>query len=488
MSIETDRSFTEVIGTSELLLGQTKPRLHTPFTDDLPTKGQELIDFADSLNMPLMPWQELVATEAHRIKPDGRWANSQVVALVSRQNGKSHLMRLRIALGLTEWGEKLQILSAHKLAVSLEHFNQVVELFENYDHLAKQVKKLRRANGQEEIQMLSGARFKVVANNAAGRGYAGAETIYLDELREHKDYAAWSAITKTQLAATNPMLMGFSNAGDSTSIVLNQLRERGMATMAGNKDSLLWLEWSAPMGCSLDDMSAWQAANPALGRTIHIDNLMATKNEPEAVVRTECLCQFVETLQSPWSPAAWSSCADLELVIEPGKPTYFAFDITPRRNHAALVGAQVLDDGKIAVGLVQEWKSETSIDDLEMANGVADWCRAYDVTEIQFSKNTGSAVASRLNAGGILAKAIDGRDFALACDQLLNAMEAGRLKHGDQQVLNRHIASSARINFADGGWIIGRRASNENVTAAVATAMVVSVATRQYSNIDIVVV
>ncbi len=89
--------------------------------------------------------------------------------------------------------------------------------------------------------MLSGARFKVVANNSAGRGYAGAETIYLDELREHKDYAAWSAITKTQLAATNPMLMGFSNAGDSTSIVLNQLRERGMATMAGAKDSLLWL-------------------------------------------------------------------------------------------------------------------------------------------------------------------------------------------------------------------------------------------------------
>jgi hypothetical protein len=147
-----------------------------------------------------------------------------------------------------------------------------------------------------------------------------------------------------------------------------------------------------------------------------------------------------------------------------------------------------LPNSKIAVGLVQEWKSETAIDDLEMANGVAEWCRMYDVTEIQFSKNTGSAVASRLNAAGILAKAIDGRDFALACDQLLNAMEAGRITHGDQQILNRHIAASARINFADGGWIIGRRASNENVTAAVATAMVVSVATRQYSDIDIVVV
>ncbi len=107
---------------------------------------------------------------------------------------------------------------------------------------------------------------------------------------------------------------------------------------------------------------------------------MATKNEPEAVVRTECLCQFVETLQSPWSPAAWSSCADLDLNLEPGTQTYFAFDVTPRRNHAALVAAQVLPNSKIAVGLVQEWKSETAIDDLEMANGVAEWCRMYDVT------------------------------------------------------------------------------------------------------------
>jgi hypothetical protein len=143
-------------------------------------------------------------------------------------------------------GEKLQILSAHKLAVSLEHFNQVVDTIEQHEFLSSQLKRIRRTNGQEEIQFLNGARFKVVANNAAGRGYAGAETIYLDELREHKDYSAWSAITKTQLAAKNPQLYGFSNAGDATSIVLNELRDRGLATIQGVKDSLLWLEWSAP--------------------------------------------------------------------------------------------------------------------------------------------------------------------------------------------------------------------------------------------------
>jgi phage terminase large subunit-like protein len=165
---------------SELMLGSNDPRIHTPFASEFPTRGNELIELAIRLEQPLMPWQELVAIEAHRYRPDGRWAFSQTGILVSRQNGKSHIMRLRIIQGLTEWKEKLQILSAHKLAISLEHFNQIVEYFENYDDLSSQVKNIRRVNGQEEITMLNGSRFKVVANNAAGRGYAGAESIYLD--------------------------------------------------------------------------------------------------------------------------------------------------------------------------------------------------------------------------------------------------------------------------------------------------------------------
>jgi len=432
-----------------------------------------------------MPWQEIVAIESMRLKDDERWAFPQVGVLVARQQGKSHLMRLRILWGLIH-GEKLQILSAHKLAVSLEHFNQLIDLVEQHEWLATQVKKIRRTNGQEEIQFTNGARFKVVANNAAGRGYAGAETIYLDELREHKDYGAWSAITKTQLAAKNPALYGFSNAGDATSIVLNELRDRGLATIQGVKDSLLWLEWSAPPNTNISLESAtW--ANPAMGRTVHPDNIEATFNEPEAVVRTEVMCQWVDTLQSPWSPNAWNQCAVPDLEVKPnGQSTYLAFDVTPRRNQASLVAAQVID-GKIAVGLVQTFDSDNALDDLTIANAVAEWARAYDITEIAYSKNTGQAVAARLLAAGIQTTAIDGRAFAMACDQMLSAMEHKRLMHNDEVTFNKHISACARIPFAEGGWLIGRRASNANVTGAVAAAMAISLASKPLSESDVMV-
>jgi phage terminase large subunit-like protein len=464
------------------LIGKTEPRLHTKYADNLPSRGQELIDLAIKLGEPLMPWQELVAIESMRLKDDERWAFPQIGVLVARQQGKSHLMRLRILWGLLN-GEKLQILSAHKLAVSLEHFNQLLDLIESHDWLLSQMKKIRRTNGQEEIQFNNNARFKVVANNAAGRGYAGAETIYLDELREHKDYGAWSAITKTQLAAKNPALFAFSNAGDATSTVLNEMRDRGMATIQGVTDSLLWLEWSAPPNTNISiESAAW--ANPAMGRTVHVDNIKATFNEPEAVVRTEVMCQWVDTLQSPWSPNAWNQCADPDLVVEPGQQTYLAFDVTPRRNQASLVASQIID-GKIALGLVQTFDSDTALDDLTIANAVADWARAYDVTEIAYSKNTGQAVAARLASAGIMTTAIDGRAFAMACDQMLSAMEHHRLIHKDEVTFNKHVSACARIPFAEGGWLIGRRASNANVTGAVAAAMAISLASKPISDTDI---
>ena len=161
-----------------------------------------------------------------------------------------------------------------------------------------------------------------------------------------------------------------------------------------------------------------------------------------------------------------------------------AFDISPRRDRGSLVAAQIIDD-RIAVGLVHQFESDTALDDLTVANVVAEWARTYDVTEIGYSKNTGGAVAQRLLTAGIMTTPMDGRAFAQACDQLLSAMENQRLVHGDQVSLNKSISACARVPFSEGGWLIGRRASNANVTAAVATAMVVSLASRPISDTDI---
>ena len=105
--------------------GVQTPRIHSKL-NDLPSKGQEMIDFAASLSIELMDWQKFVAIHAHKVKEDNRWATAEVGLCLSRQNGKSTLMMLRILTGMFVWGEGLQLASAHRLTTSLETFRQIV--------------------------------------------------------------------------------------------------------------------------------------------------------------------------------------------------------------------------------------------------------------------------------------------------------------------------------------------------------------------------
>ena len=51
----------------------TAPRIHTPL-NDLPSRGFELIDFADQI-LPngFMPWQKWLAEHSLKLKPDSPW-------------------------------------------------------------------------------------------------------------------------------------------------------------------------------------------------------------------------------------------------------------------------------------------------------------------------------------------------------------------------------------------------------------------------------
>jgi len=116
------------------------------------SRGQDLIDLAKQLEQPLLPWQEFVAINGHKVKPDGRWQYSQLGLLLARQNGKSHLMRMRILTGLILWDEPLQIVAAHKLSIALEHFNQIIDILENNDYLGQKDQTCKRARGNPNVK------------------------------------------------------------------------------------------------------------------------------------------------------------------------------------------------------------------------------------------------------------------------------------------------------------------------------------------------
>ena len=291
---------------SPALMGSGTPRIHSAL-NDLPSRGLEVVDFATSIGVELMPWQKFVFEHAMKVKPDGRWKSPVVTIVAARQNGKSTIMEMSILARMFLWNEPLQLGSAHVLTTSLETFRHIVNIIESNEVLAKQVQKIRWAHGSEEIQLKSGARYVVKAANAAARGFAKPETVYMDETRQLKDTEAWSAMRYTMMAAKNPQLWTFSNAGDQHSLILNQLRDRGMASAAGAEDDIAYFEWSA-YSDKITDEKNWVASNPALGHTIHADNIRAVLNDPPDVVQTEVLCRWVNTISGAIPAKEWNEC------------------------------------------------------------------------------------------------------------------------------------------------------------------------------------
>jgi hypothetical protein len=79
---------------------------------------------------------------------------------------------------------------------------------------------------------------------------------------------------------------------------------------------------------------------------------------------------WVTTMNSPWSLGSWNSCMQPNLELKPDRPTWLGLEISPERTNWALTGTQVLDDGSIAVGLMEAVESEYAIDDLVIAGRV----------------------------------------------------------------------------------------------------------------------
>ena len=479
----SDRLLSALEPQSAAIFGRSTPRIHTPL-NDLPSKGPELIDLASSINVDLMDWQKFALIHSHKYKPDGRWATPLNVVTVARQNGKSFLMQLRILGGLFLWDEPLQIGSAHRLATSLEQFRQLVNLIESSDTLAKQVRRIRWSHGSEEIETQKGNRFIVKAGGSAARGVSAPSTLHLDELREMHDMESFASLRYTLMASKNPMVMAYTNAGDSHSIVLNQLRDRGLAAAAGANDDIGYFEWSAPTDEISIENAAW--ANPSLGVTIHPDNLRAVFNDPPEVVMTEVLCRWVQTINSVVDADKWNQCADDSVDLQDDKLTWLALDISPDRRHCALVGAQKLGDERFVVKLLHTWENSMQLDDRAIANDAAAYCRKYPIEHLLYSRKTSGAVAARLVPAGIPIFDMD-QSYPQSCDELLGAINSGRLRHRSQSELTTQILSAVQLRRGDGGWVIGRRASQAAVCGAVATALVTHFATRPETEIDILV-
>jgi phage terminase large subunit-like protein len=473
-------------GPQKAYRGVVEPRIWTK-SPDLPSLGIDFIEFCESIGFTLLPWQQFLAHELCKVTDNGKWYFKEAGVIISRQNGKSTFMQLMILWRMYALEQKLQVHTAHKLTTSSEIFWKIDDTIQSFAHLSDRFGKKYESKGSQEIKLTTGERYLVRANNSASRGIAAPDTVYMDEVREFTDDEVWSALRYTQMATPNPQTLIFSNAGHQHSVILNRLRDRGLAAAGGADDKIGWFEWSAEPGCKIDDRDAWAQANPSLGHTISIENLEAAMMDSEDIVRTELLCQWVATINPAIQPSSWTACLSDKAKLDKEKTTWMAIDLSPDRRAGALLAAQRVEGDKFIVVLLDTYENPVNLDDKQMANSIADWVRKYSVETVAYSRQTAGAVAARLAPAGIPTTPIDGAVYGQACDEMLSAIISQRLLHGDQAELTKQVLSAVKLPFKDGGWYLGRKVSNSTICAAVGMAMVSHFATRPESEDDIVI-
>ena len=468
--------------TKKPLVGHVKPRIHTPFLKG-DSRVQEVADLAEKIGMPLLDWQRFVLEDMLRIDEKGEFKRKTLGLLIARQNGKTHLARMLILSHLFLWDSKMVVGMSSNRNMALDTFRQVANAIMDNDFLKDQVRQIRYANGQESITTLKGNRYQIVAATRDGSRGVTSNFTFCDELREISE-EAWKALRPTT-RATGGQTLVCSNAGDAYSTVLNDLRERALSYPS---PTLGWYEYSAPPHCKIDDRNAWTMANPSLGTLISEETLEeAVATNPINNTRTEMLCQWVDSMTSPFTTQMITDTSDSNLQITLGGNIAFAIDVSPSKRSGALVAAKLNQaTGKIEIGLLQLWTSDIAIDDLKMAADVHAWAQKFKPRVIMYDKYATQSIAQRLQQSGQKLEDCSGQSFYQACGELLDAFVNLRLVHsGTKELTESWFSVGAKTN--DAGWRIVRRKSAGDVTSAICSAMLVHYLTRPQSTPQIYV-
>lgn len=483
--------------------GCTEPRIYTPPLRELTPETSLGFAFSEwcelCCHVTLLPWQRWLAI--HGMEIDGDFQNGwsfrfrNVVILVARQNGKSLFAELLALFFLFVLEVGLVIGTAQNIDTAEEVWDSAIERAESNPEMASMIERVRRSNGGKALELTKGRAYKIVAATRQGaRGKSG-DLVIMDELREQRTWDGWGAISKTMMARPNAMLWAFSNAGDASSVVLRRLRmvahvdcgdPDGIAAAVlqkldgGDDEPVAIFEWSAVPGCELNDEQGIAQANPSLGYGFFGMKAIrsALKTDPEQVFRTECLCQWVETVvRSPFPDGMWESGIDDDSIEAEASELFWGIDMGADRTKTALAFVAKRDDGS--------WHGEVEAYEGSFDKLLHLIAKNAAKTPMKIAlQGRGAPISSRIEElqriDGVEVVLCEGRDVGAWCGRFYDAICANGtapLWHITQPALDYAAQIAQTRPLGDSAWGWDRKSSESDISPLVALTMAYGLAT-----------
>jgi len=438
--------------------------------------GDEAIDLAEMAGRTLDAEQRLAVDAIMSYGPGGRWVALEAAVIMARQNGKTSGVLLPIVLAdLFLFNADRIVWTAHLFRTARDAFADVVALIDGCSDLSRRVRKITYANGEEAVELTSGARLEFLARSKGGGRGLGGKRLVMDEAL-FLSAEAMGALIPTLSAREDPQILYGSSAGLGTSDHLRALRDRGRR---GGDPSLVWVEWCAPggwdappcqkgrdcshatgePGCALDDESLWLRANPALGRRITVDFVRAERRAmPPAEFGRERLGWFdlPEQVDRPIDVADWAACR-LDLPDRPDGTPCFFIDASPGLASAS-ISAAVMHEGRPHIELA-DYRAGVSW--LEGEDGrVMELALRYPGARFAaFRAGAVSALLPGFVELGLEIELLTAQDMGRACAHLEKLVAGRGLTHDGNAAYETALEGAVKRPVGDDLWTWSRRRS-----------------------------
>jgi phage terminase large subunit-like protein len=429
--------------------------------------GFEAIDFAkESLGLELFPWQEFFLIHSLELLEDGSLRFKKVLLLLPRQNGKSFIVSVRLLWRLFMEPGTQTLGSAHKLEAAEEIWALALGMVRRSE-LSADIAQTSNVNGNKFFRTVDDSRWKVQATNDDGGRSLTIDDLFFDELRQHRDYTAWAAMTGTMVARPNSQLLCASNAGEAKSEVLKIERDGALKAISEcdvNSEVGLF-EWSARDDRRIDDVDGWYEANPSLGWTITERSIRSQMSAPENKFRTEHLCQWVTVAaESPFGDGVWESRHDPESGIAAGSQIVLSVDVSANREMSYFAVSGWREDGKAHIEVIAqragtEWVVPTLVHKFA---GIG----AQSIV-IQGKGAPASALIEHLRSAGLPVMECGGADLGAATGVFYDGIRNGQVFHLSQPVLDAAAATAVTKQLGD-VFVFNRSKSPMDVAPLIA--------------------
>jgi len=468
---------------SERLGSQEPTLIHRPPGVVSLDAAEEAIQLADGYGVcdgfPLSESQKVTLRNGLGTRADGNWAATRIADFGPRQGtGKNDKIAARELAGLILFGEKLIIHTAHEFPTANESFLRLVAVFEAWDDLRSKVARIRYANGEQGIELLTGQRLKYRARTGgSGRGFAGADLIVYDEA-QHLGREHIAASGPAKLANPNSQTWYAGSGGLVSSNVAWDIRRDAIRGDAGR---LAYTEMTGETITALDgraqfaapdptDRDVWYRCIPGLGRWVTEEGVEALYHElgPTLFAR-EILCCWDEDVSSQTGPidlSRWVSLTDGQSITTSDER--LALDVTPDRSFATIGIAGRRADGLDHVGIRHREPGYGWV--VTRAKELTD---GHGCSLVVVKGSPAEPFVAELEAAGVPVDVMSSHDYALACQRFVDAVNASEppFRHRGNPDLASAIAAAQIKPVGDGGFVFSRRSSGADLTPLTTAAV-----------------